>query len=106
MVFQIAVLQRRDNVFIGFYTQPEPLNRVMQNVGKDFRVGLIPRIAVESPGFKIGSNGNEGRIFPIGHGRVALNEKRVASVKGDGIVGVLTALSHYHPGMQLFAVKV
>ncbi len=69
----------------------EFLGGVMRNMRKHLGIGLIPFVTGHPARLEILFNGNKRCILTIGHGADALNEKGMAGIQVNGVVGVLTA---------------
>ena len=77
MILKIVILQRGNYMFIGFDSQAQLLDRIMQDMREYFRIRLVSGIACKSPGFQIRSDRNKRRVLAVSHGGITLNEKRM-----------------------------
>ncbi len=76
-----------------------------EGYGEDLRVGLVSCVSRVIPGGEKLPDGNEGRVLAVGHRCVSLDEKGMAGVDVDGVIGVLPPLGQDHPGLELFVVE-
>ena len=53
VIFKVFILQGCNDMFINFNTQPEVGHHKMQNMGENFRVGLVSGVAVKSEAFDV-----------------------------------------------------
>ena len=60
VILQIFILQRRNDVLVSFDSQAKLFDRIMQNVGENFRIRLVAGVSWKSPGFEIRSDRNKG----------------------------------------------
>ncbi len=106
VVGQVQILQRGDHVLVHFDSQSQLVMGEVQDVGEYFRVGLITHVSWKSSGGKKLPNRDKGGVLTIGHGGDTLDEKGMAGIEIDGIVGVLPPLSQHHPGLKFLAIQL
>lgn len=67
-------------------------HRIMEDMGKDLAVTVIARIPRKASAREVFPDRHERGVLTVGHGAVSLNKERMACIKIDRVVRVLSSL--------------